>query len=126
MTTSYLSTLKPLVQVAIAAALLNQATAYEVNPITATQASEYKLDQSFFQKGTLVQNILIATSKRVADHTHREAAYQFDQVMKNITPAIAQRTAQADDIWESVFPTIMMGDDRAVTEVWINGKRRLN
>lgn len=40
------------------------------------------------------------------------------------TPAIAQRSARANDIWEAVFPTIMMGDDRAVTEVWINGKRR--
>ncbi|MEL7012102.1 MAG: guanine deaminase [Pseudomonadota bacterium] len=37
------------------------------------------------------------------------------------TPAIAQRAAQADDIWESVFPTIMMGDDRAIAEVWIAG-----
>jgi guanine deaminase len=42
------------------------------------------------------------------------------------TPAIAQRTAQARDIWEAVFPTIMMGDDRAVSEVWINGRQRLN
>lgn len=40
------------------------------------------------------------------------------------TPAIAQRTARASDIWQAVFPTIMMGDDRAVSEVWINGKRR--
>lgn len=37
------------------------------------------------------------------------------------TPAIAQRVAQAEDIWESVFPTIMMGDDRAIRAVWING-----
>ncbi|MFT4620215.1 MAG: guanine deaminase [Sulfitobacter sp.] len=39
------------------------------------------------------------------------------------TPAIAQRTAQASDIWEAVFPTIMMGDDRAVSGVWIGGQR---
>ncbi|WP_300068180.1 guanine deaminase [uncultured Ruegeria sp.] len=39
------------------------------------------------------------------------------------TPAIAQREAHANDIWEAVFPTIMMGDDRAVSEVWIGGKR---
>ncbi|MGC1260363.1 MAG: amidohydrolase family protein, partial [Jannaschia helgolandensis] len=32
------------------------------------------------------------------------------------TPAIAQRQAQADDLWEAVFPTIMMGDDRAVAQ----------
>ena len=38
------------------------------------------------------------------------------------TPAISQRTAQANDLWEAVFATIMMGDDRAVAEVWIGGK----
>ncbi|UTS81115.1 guanine deaminase [Phaeobacter piscinae] len=39
------------------------------------------------------------------------------------TPAIAQRSAGAKDLWEAVFATIMMGDDRAVAEVWINGAR---
>ena len=39
------------------------------------------------------------------------------------TPAIAQREAEADDLWEAIFPTIMMGDDRAVAEVWIGGRR---
>ncbi len=38
------------------------------------------------------------------------------------TPAIAQREAHADDLWEAVFPTIMMGDDRAVTDTWIAGR----
>lgn len=38
------------------------------------------------------------------------------------TPAIAQRHDRASDIWEAVFPTIMMGDDRAVVATWINGE----
>ncbi|MCV2874498.1 guanine deaminase [Defluviimonas sp. WL0050] len=38
------------------------------------------------------------------------------------TPAIAQRAARAGDIWEALFPTIMMGDDRAVKAVWVNGR----
>ena len=38
------------------------------------------------------------------------------------TPAIAQRSARATDIWDAVFPTIMMGDDRAVRSVWVAGK----
>jgi len=38
------------------------------------------------------------------------------------TPAIAQRAARARDIWEAVFPTIMMGDDRAVKAVLVGGK----
>lgn len=40
------------------------------------------------------------------------------------TPAIAQRTCRAGDVWEAVFPTIMMGDDRAIADVWVNGVRR--
>ncbi len=37
------------------------------------------------------------------------------------TPAIAQRVARAGDFWEALFPTIMMGDDRAVRAVWVAG-----
>jgi guanine deaminase len=40
------------------------------------------------------------------------------------TPAIAQRAAQADTLWEALFPTIMMGDDRAIADVWVAGTRR--
>jgi hypothetical protein len=80
-----------LMRVALAAILLGRLSAYEVGPVTAEQAAEYHLDPSFYQKGTMVQDILIATSKRVSDDTHREAAYQFDMVMKNINPAVAQR-----------------------------------
>ena len=42
------------------------------------------------------------------------------------TPAIAQRSVRANDIWEAVFPTIMMGDDRAIADVWVNGVQRAN
>lgn len=38
------------------------------------------------------------------------------------TPAIAQATARADTLWQALFPTIMMGDDRAIRAVWIAGK----
>lgn len=37
------------------------------------------------------------------------------------TPAIAQRTARAEEIWDAVFSTLMMGDDRAVHQVWVAG-----
>jgi len=39
------------------------------------------------------------------------------------TPVIAQRAAQADSFWDQLFPTIMMGDDRAIKDVWIAGVR---
>ena len=38
------------------------------------------------------------------------------------TQAIAQATSRAEDIWQALFPTIMMGDDRAIQAVWISGK----
>ncbi len=38
------------------------------------------------------------------------------------TPAIAQRVTRAGDIWEALFATIMMGDDRAIAQVWIAGR----
>ncbi|MDE3120617.1 MAG: guanine deaminase [Paracoccaceae bacterium] len=37
------------------------------------------------------------------------------------TPAIEQAAARADTIWEAIFPTIMMGDDRAIRAVWVGG-----
>jgi guanine deaminase len=37
------------------------------------------------------------------------------------TPAIAQATMRAKDIWQAVFPTIMMGDDRAIRDVRVAG-----
>ncbi|WP_106744854.1 guanine deaminase [Yoonia maritima] len=40
------------------------------------------------------------------------------------TPAIAQRSGRATDIWDALFPTIMMGDDRAIKDVWVAGQRR--
>lgn len=39
------------------------------------------------------------------------------------TPAIAQRAARATTLWEALFPTIMMGDDRATRAVWVGGRR---
>jgi guanine deaminase len=40
------------------------------------------------------------------------------------TPAIAQRANRSADIWEALFPTIIMGDDRAVKAVWVGGRPR--
>ncbi|TMM51875.1 guanine deaminase [Sulfitobacter sabulilitoris] len=52
---------------------------------------------------------------------------EADLVVLNLasTPAIAQRSAEARDVWEQVFATLMMGDDRAVKDVWIAGQRRV-
>ena len=50
--------------------------------------------------------------------------YEADLVIIDLasTPAISQRAAKADDFWEAVFPTIMMGDDRAIRDVRVMGR----
>ncbi len=49
---------------------------------------------------------------------------EADLVVVNLcsTPAIAQATQRARDIWQAVFPTIMMGDDRAIRATWVAGR----
>ena len=56
---------------------------------------------------------------------HLGAGAMADIVVLDLasTPAIAQRTDRAEDPWEALFPTIMMGDDRAVRDVWVAGQR---
>ena len=65
--------------------------AYNPGPLTEKDSKEYKLDPSFYKKTTKVQNILIASSDKVSDTAHRETAYLFDMMMKNVRPDIAQR-----------------------------------
>ena len=50
--------------------------------------------------------------------------FEADLVVLDLasTPAIAQRATRAQSIWEAVFPTIMMGDDRAIQDVRVAGK----
>ncbi|MGL6208366.1 MAG: guanine deaminase [Paracoccaceae bacterium] len=49
---------------------------------------------------------------------------EADLVILNLasTPAIEQATRRAQDIWQAIFPTIMLGDDRAITSVWVGGQ----
>ena len=64
---------------------------YQVKPLTEAQAKEYKLDRGFYKKATLVQDILIVTSDKVADLAHMETAHQFDMLMRSIKPEIVDR-----------------------------------
>ena len=82
---------RPLLQAILLVTLPAIAEAYDLKPITDAQATEYKLEPTFYKKGILVQEILIATSKEVSDFTLLEAAYQFDMVMKTLKPEVASR-----------------------------------
>lgn len=66
-----------------------------------------------------------ARALRLDDRIGRLApGIEADLVVLNLasTPVIAQRAAHAKNIWEALFPTIMMGDDRAIEEVRVLGR----
>lgn len=67
---------------------------FKTLPISDEVAKTYKLDNEFYTKGTLVQDILIATSSRVSDFAHAEAAYLFNMMMEKINPDVAERIRQ--------------------------------
>ncbi|WP_433989594.1 Guanine deaminase (plasmid) [Pseudoseohaeicola sp. NH-UV-7] len=96
-----------------------------------TMAAAYEIGQL---RGTPLhagQLIWLATAGSAAalhmDHQigNLVAGNEADIIVLDLhaTPAIAQRAARADDLWEALFPTIMMGDDRSIADVWIGGKR---
>ena len=86
-----LAVLVPILAALLGAGCISPGAVYQVNPVTPEQAKAYELDTSFYAKGTLVQGIFIATSPRVSDHAHREAAYQFDMLMRTLAPQVAER-----------------------------------
>lgn len=97
-----------------------------------TMAAAYEIAQL---RGTALhpaQLMWLATAGSARSlHLHTKigtlaAGYEADLIILDLasTPAIAQRSAEADTIWETLFPTLMMGDDRAIADVWIAGQRR--
>ena len=98
-----------------------------------TMASAYEIGQLSGTALHPAQLLWLATagSARAMRMEHRigtlAVGSDADLVVLDLasTPAIAQRHARAETIWEAVFPTIMMGDDRAVQAVYVGGKRLL-
>ena len=96
-----------------------------------TMATAYELAQL---RGTALhpaQLLWLATagsaqSLNLADKIGNLAVgHEADLVVLDLgsTAAIAQRAERADTLWEQVFATIMMGDDRAIRDVWVGGNR---
>ncbi|GAA5067386.1 guanine deaminase [Roseibacterium beibuensis] len=66
-----------------------------------------------------------AEALKLGDRIGRLApGYEADMIALDLasTPAIAQAAARAEDIWQAIFPTIMMGDDRAIIQTYIAGQ----
>ena len=95
-----------------------------------TMAAAYEIGQLRGRALHPAQLIWLATegsarALRIADKVGRIAlGMEADLVVLDLasTPAIEQRARRADTIWEALFPTIMMGDDRAIAEVRIAGR----
>ncbi|YCM42523.1 hypothetical protein V2O64_14525 [Verrucomicrobiaceae bacterium 227] len=81
--------------IAFAITLPCSARDHEVKTLSAEVAKEYDLDQTFYSKTTFAEGILIATSDKVPDTTHLEAAYLFERMMKELKAPIAQRIRDA-------------------------------
>lgn len=67
-----------------------------------------------------------AAAMRLSDKVGRLApGLEADMVALDMkaTPVLAQRSARARDIFEALFATIMLGDDRAVKAVWVAGEK---
>ena len=64
-----------------------------------------------------------------ADHLIGNIAvgHEADLTILNLasTPAITQASARAETIWQQIFPTIMLGDDRAIRATWVAGLKTL-
>lgn len=97
-----------------------------------TMAAGYEIGQLRGTPLHAAQLIWLATAGS-ARSLHQQAhigtiakGLEADLTILNLasTPAIAQRAANAKDHWESLFATLMMGDDRAIQDVWVAGQRR--
>ena len=84
---------------------------YSVGPLREELAADYDLDQAFYKKATQVEGILIATSERVSDLAHLEAAYQFGMIMQRISKPVAER------IREQKVLCILIGHDELTSQV---------
>lgn len=95
-----------------------------------TMAAAYEIAQLRGQALHPSQLLWLATvgsarALRVEDKIGNLAAgMEADLVVIDLasTPAIEQATRRAETIWQQVFPTIMLGDDRAIRAVWVGGK----
>ncbi|MGB0507092.1 MAG: guanine deaminase [Pikeienuella sp.] len=66
-----------------------------------------------------------AETMRLGDKIGRLApGYEADLIVidPHATPVLSQRTARANSISDLLFALIILGDDRAIASVWINGE----
>ena len=92
-------------------AVTAQAERYKVVSLQPEIAQEYDLDTGFYKKTTYVQGILIATSDKVSDYAHLEAAYLYDKILSTINPDVAQRVRDRKVL------CILVGHDELTSQI---------
>ena len=100
--------------------------------ILRTMAAAYEIGQLRGTPTHAAQLMWLATAGSARSlHLHEKIGtlaegFEADITVLDLasTPAIKQRSDNAHSIWDQLFATIMMGDDRAISDVWVNGVRR--
>ncbi len=96
-----------------------------------TMAAAYEAGQDHGQALHAAELMWLATAGSARtlhlDHEigHLTAGHYADITVLDLasTTAIAQRANRSGDIWETLFATLMMGDDRAIRATWIAGRQ---
>lgn len=96
--------------------LRTMAAAYEIGQLTGTALHPAQL----WWLATEGSAKALHLSGRIG-HLGKGAEADLTVIDLASTPAIAQRAERANDFWEELFPTIMMGDDRAIHATWVDG-----
>lgn len=98
--------------------LRTMAAAYEVGQLRGTATHPAAL----WWLATAGSAAALGLSERIG---RLEVGLEADLIVVDLasTPVIAQRAARARDLWEALFPTIMMGDDRAIRATWVGGRK---
>ncbi|MCR9086036.1 MAG: guanine deaminase [Rhodobacteraceae bacterium] len=98
--------------------LRTMAAAYEIGQLRGTALHPAQL----WWMATVGSARAMGVQDRIGD---LRSGLEADIVVLDLasTPAIAQRAERAEGFWDALFPTIMMGDDRAVIATYVNGRR---
>ena len=97
--------------------LRTMAAAYEISQLTGSPLHPYELYWLATRGNAEIMNVSGQVGNIVP-------GLDADLIVLNLrsTVAIDQRAARAENFAEELFPTIMMGDDRAVRSVWVHGR----
>ena len=98
-----------------------------------TMAAAYEVAQLNGRALSVIELLWLATvgsaqALRLDNKIGRLApGFEADLIVLDLasTPAIAQRSDRAETYDEAIFPTIMMGDDRAIRDVRIMGRKTM-